>query len=88
MRNARMSIIPSFLTTINEILILTVGFLLIIKGQITLGMLLAAQTIAFNLKFEIERIISFFRILPSFSSNVLRLEDVLEQPIDPVDLLI
>ncbi len=83
-RNARMSIIPSFLTTLNEILILTVGFLLIIKGQITLGMLLAAQTIAFNLKSEIERIISFFRILPSFSSNVLRLEDVLEQPIDPV----
>tara|TARA_B100000579_G_C22835924_1_gene858739 strand:+ start:225 stop:2447 length:2223 start_codon:yes stop_codon:yes gene_type:complete len=84
MRNARMAMIPSLLTTINEILILSVGFFLVLKGEITLGMLLAAQTIALNLKGQIESVINFVRALPTFSSNVLRLEDVLEQPIDPV----
>jgi ABC-type bacteriocin/lantibiotic exporter with double-glycine peptidase domain len=47
-------------------------------------MLLAAQTIAANLKKQIEQVIQFVRSLPEFSANVLRLEDVLEQPIDPV----
>ena len=84
LRNSRMAIIPSILTTVNEILILSVGFLLVLKGELTLGMLLAAQTIAFSLKSQIESVINFVRSLPDFSSNVLRLEDVLEQPIDPL----
>ncbi len=84
MRNTRMAMIPSILTTINEILILSVGFILVLKGELTLGMLLAAQTIALSLKGQIENVINFVRVLPSFASNVLRLEDVLEQPIDPV----
>ena len=84
MRNARMQMIPSLMTTLNEVAILTVGFLLVLNGQLTLGMLLAAQTIAANLKKQIEEVIAFVRSLPEFSANVLRLEDVLEQPIDPV----
>ena len=84
MRNARMALVPSMLTTTNEVLILSVGFLLVIKGELTIGMLLAAQTIAFNLKGEIESVINFVRGLPDFSASVLRLEDVLEQPIDPI----
>ena len=84
LRNSRMAIIPSILTTVNEILILSVGFLLVLKGELTLGMLLAAQTIALSLKSQIESVINFVRSLPDFSSNVLRLEDVLEQPIDPL----
>ncbi len=84
MRNARMALVPSMLTTTNEVLILSVGFLLVIKGELTIGMLLAAQTIAFSLKGEIESVINFVRGLPNFSASVLRLEDVLEQPIDPI----
>ena len=84
MRNARMQMIPSLMTTINEVAILTVGFILVLKGELTLGMLLAAQTIAANLKKQIEQVIQFVRSLPEFSASVLRLEDVLEQPIDPV----
>jgi NHLM bacteriocin system ABC transporter peptidase/ATP-binding protein len=84
MRNARMQMIPSLMTTLNEVLILTVGFLLVLNGQLTLGMLLAAQTIASSLRKQIEQVIQFVRSLPEFSANVLRLEDVLEQPNDPV----
>ena len=63
---------------------LIIGFVLVINGQMTLGMLLAAQTIAFGLKGEIEKLIGFVQKLPQFESELLRLEDVLEQPRDPL----
>jgi NHLM bacteriocin system ABC transporter peptidase/ATP-binding protein len=84
LRNARLRLIPNALTTFNEIAVLLLGFLLVIRGELTLGMLLAAQTIAFSLKGQIESLISFAQQLPEFEAGVLRLEDVLEQPRDPL----
>ena len=84
LRNARLRLIPNALTTFNEVAVLLLGFLLVIRGELTLGMLLAAQTIAFSLKGQIEGVISFVQQLPSFEAGVLRLEDVLEQPRDPL----
>lgn len=84
LRNARIRVVPSAMTTFNEIAILLVGFWLVIQGQLTLGMLLAAQTITLSLKGQIEAVISFVQSLPAFEAEVLRLEDVLEQPRDPV----
>jgi len=84
LRNARLRLIPNGLTTFNEVAVLLLGFLLVIRGDLTLGMLLAAQTIAFSLKGQIEGLIGFVQQLPSFSAGVLRLEDVLEQPRDPL----
>ena len=47
-------------------------------------MLLAAQTIALSLKTQIDSVINFIQQLPVFEAEVLRLEDVLEQPRDPL----
>ena len=82
LRNARLRLIPNALTTFNEVAVLLLGFFLVIRGDLTLGMLLAAQTIAFSLKGQIEAAISFVQQLQGFSAGVLRLEDVLEQPLD------
>ena len=82
LRNARLRLIPNALTTFNEVAVLLLGFFLVIRGELTLGMLLAAQTIAFSLKSQIEAAISFVQQLQGFSAGVLRLEDVLEQPKD------
>lgn len=82
--NARLRLIPNALTTLNEVAVLLLGFLLVIRGDLTLGMLLAAQSIAFSLKGQIESVISFVQQLPDFEAGVLRLEDVLEQPRDPL----
>lgn len=84
LRNARLRLIPSALTTFNEVAVLLLGFFLVIRGNLTLGMLLAAQSIAFNLKGQIEALINFVQQLQGFSAGVLRLEDVLEQPKDPL----
>ena len=75
LRNARLRLVPSALTTANEVLVLVIGFLLVIRGELTLGMLLAAQTIAFSLKGQIEAVIGFVQQLPEFEAGVLRLED-------------
>ena len=84
LRNARLRLIPNGLTTFNEVAVLLLGFLLVIRGDLTLGMLLAAQTIAFSLKGQIESVIGLVQQLPGFEAGVLRLEDVLEQPRDPL----
>ena len=55
-----------------------------IQGELTLGMLLAAQTIALSLKTQIDSVMTFVQQLPTFEAEVLRLEDVLEQPHDPL----
>lgn len=82
--NAKIRVVPSILTTFNEIAILLVGFWLVMQGELTLGMLLAAQTITMSLKGQIESVIGFVQDLPQFSAEILRLEDVLEQPRDVI----
>ena len=84
LRNARIRIIPNALTTFNEVAIFILGFFLVLQGELTLGMLLAAQTIALALKTQVDRVINFVQQLPTFEAEVLRLEDVLEQPRDPL----
>jgi NHLM bacteriocin system ABC transporter peptidase/ATP-binding protein len=81
---AKMELLPEFLTTFNEVSILMIGFILVLNGKLTLGMLLAAQVIALKFAEEINSILSFVRALPEFQGHVIRLEDVIEQPIDPI----
>lgn len=83
-RLAKMELLPEFLTTFNEISVLSVGFILVLYGKMTLGMLLAAQVVALKFAEEINAILSFVRSLPEFQGHIIRLEDVIEQPIDPV----
>jgi NHLM bacteriocin system ABC transporter peptidase/ATP-binding protein len=82
--NAAMEMLPVFLSTLNEISVLLVGFLLVLQGKLTLGMLLAAQMVAMELGKEIEKTLTFLRGLPTFEASLLRLEDVIEQPLDPL----
>ena len=84
LRNARIRVVPNALTTLNEVAIFVLGFFLVIQGELTLGMLLAAQTIALSLKTQVDSVINFIQQLPTFEAEVLRLEDVLEQPHDPL----
>ena len=80
--NTRLRMIPKFLTTFNELSVFIIGFFLVISGDLTLGMLLAAQTITVSLKNEIDKLINFIQDLPQIEAAVIRLEDVLEQSND------
>jgi len=80
--NTQLRMLPKFLTTFNELAVFIIGFFLVISGDLTLGMLLAAQTITVSLKNEIDKLIIFIQDLPAVEAAILRLEDVLEQPND------
>lgn len=82
--NAAMELLPGFLSSFNQISVLGVGFLLVLQGKLTLGMLLAAQMVAMALGEEIQKTLAFLRGLPTFEASLLRLEDVMEQPQDPL----
>ncbi|MFN5220072.1 MAG: NHLP family bacteriocin export ABC transporter peptidase/permease/ATPase subunit [Cyanobacteriota bacterium] len=84
LRQSLLGLVPSFLTQLNTLAVLVVGFLLVLQGQLSLGMLLAAQQVTAGLKTEIDRLIAFVQDLPRVETAVLRLEDILEHPIDPL----
>ena len=83
-RQAALGLLPTLLSQLNTLGVLLVGFLLVLQGQLTLGMLLAAQQVAAGLKGEIDRLVGFVADLPQIETAVLRLQDVLDHPIDPL----
>jgi len=83
-RQAALGLVPTLLSQLNTLGVLLVGFLLVLQGELTLGMLLAAQQVAAGLKGEIDRLVGFVADLPQMETAVLRLQDVLDHPIDPL----
>jgi NHLM bacteriocin system ABC transporter peptidase/ATP-binding protein len=84
LRQAALGLLPTLLTQLNTLGVLFVGFLLVLDGRLTLGMLLAAQQVSAGLKGEVDRLVSFVTFLPSMETAVLRLHDVLDNPRDPL----
>jgi ABC-type bacteriocin/lantibiotic exporter with double-glycine peptidase domain len=84
LRQSSLALLPDLLSQLNSLAVLMVGFLLVLQGQLTLGMVLAAQQVATGLKAEIDRLIAFVAELPRIETAVLRLQDVLDHPIDPL----
>lgn len=77
-----LALLPTFLSQINTLSVLVVGFLLVMGGQLTLGMVLAAQQVASGLKKQVDEVISFVADLPQIESSILRLQDVMDHPED------
>ena len=84
LRQAALGLWPGLLSQLNTLGVLVLGFLLVLDGRLTLGMLLAAQQVAEGLKGEVDRLVGFVADLPEIETAVLRLEDVLDHPRDPL----
>lgn len=84
LRQARLELVPQLLNQVNHLAVLIVGFVLVLRGEMTLGMVLAAQQVSGGLKGEIDRWVAFVRGLPKMQASLLRLEDVLGEPADPL----
>lgn len=83
-RQAALGLAPHLLNQLNTLGVLFVGFVLVLQGQLTLGMLLAAQQVTLALKAEVDRLVAFVAELPQIETAVLRLQDVLKHPRDPL----
>ncbi|MEB3323831.1 MAG: cysteine peptidase family C39 domain-containing protein, partial [Cyanobacteriota bacterium] len=88
LRQAALGLVPTLLNQLNTLGVLFVGFLLVLDGRLTLGMLLAAQQVAAGLKGEVDRLVAFVSDLPEIETAVLRLQDVLDNPQDPLLLTV
>ena len=88
LRQAALGLVPTLLNQLNTLGVLFVGFLLVLDGRLTLGMLLAAQQVAAGLKGEVDRLVAFVADLPEIETAVLRLQDVLDNPQDPLLLTV
>ncbi len=88
LRQAALALVPTLLNQLNTLGVLFVGFLLVLDGRLTLGMLLAAQQVAAGLKGEVDRLVAVVAALPQIETAVLRLQDVLDNPRDPLLLTV
>ncbi len=77
-----LSAVPSLLELLNQVLILVIGGLLILKGDFTVGMLLAFQGFATGFLQPVKQLVSMGSELQEMKGALVRLDDVLQHPPD------
>lgn len=81
--NQVLGILPSFLFAIASMLVLVVGGLRVMDGNLSIGMLLAFQGLMHSFMEPVNNLVSFGSDLQEVEGNLNRLDDVLQNPIVP-----
>jgi ATP-binding cassette, subfamily C, bacterial len=74
--------LPVLLTAMTTTLVLAIGGWQIINGQMTIGGLVAFQTLLTSFQTPINQLMGFAVTLPTLAGNLMRLDDVLANTID------
>lgn len=77
-----LTVFPAFLTGINNVIVLTIGSFLILKGKMTIGMLVAFQSLMTSFMGPVIEIVGLGAELQEMKGEISRLDDVLKYPID------
>ncbi|MEA5022644.1 NHLM bacteriocin system ABC transporter peptidase/ATP-binding protein [Desulfitobacterium sp. LBE] len=77
-----LSVFPSFLTGINNALVLVIGGFLILEGQMTIGMLVAFQSLMSSFMTPVTGLVGLGAELQEMTGEMNRLDDVLNYPLD------
>ena len=77
-------LIPDVSGKITDVLILMAGGLLCIRGQMTIGMLIAFNALFDSFCDPVNQLVGFFKDFEKMKSNVKRVEDIEKYPTDPV----
>ncbi|GAB6037544.1 NHLP family bacteriocin export ABC transporter peptidase/permease/ATPase subunit [Fundidesulfovibrio butyratiphilus] len=78
-----LSVVPVILTGINQMALLCLGGLFIIKGNMTIGMLTAFQGLMGNFMEPVNQLVGLGGQFQTVRADLERLEDVIDNPIDP-----
>ncbi|MFB2880573.1 NHLP family bacteriocin export ABC transporter peptidase/permease/ATPase subunit [Floridanema aerugineum] len=78
-------VLPILLTALTTTLVLAVGGWQVMNGQMSIGMLVAFQTLLISFQTPINQLMGFGTTLPTLAGNIMRLDDVLAN--DPDTLL-
>ncbi len=78
-----LSVIPTFLYATTIVAILTIGGLSIMNGEITIGMLVAFQSLMFSFLSPVNQMVNLGGQLQEMEGTLNKLDDVLQYRIDP-----
>ena len=78
--NQVFSVMPIFLSALSSLLLLIVGSWRIINGDLTVGSLIAFQGLMFSFQEPVNNLLSFGSTLQELEGNLIRLDDVLQNP--------
>lgn len=78
-----LSRLPTFLTALATASILIIGGLRVMNGSLSIGMLIAYQTLTQEFLKPVNNLVNFGSTLQDLESDFNRIDDVLQNPIDP-----
>ncbi|MFB2892469.1 NHLP family bacteriocin export ABC transporter peptidase/permease/ATPase subunit [Aerosakkonemataceae cyanobacterium BLCC-F50] len=77
-----LSILPTFLTALATACILIIGGLRVMNGSLSIGMLVAYQTLTGEFLRPVNNLVNFGSTLQELEADLNRLDDVLQNPVD------
>ncbi len=82
MTNQIFSVLPTLLSALSSLVLLVVGGLRVMEGHLSIGMLVAFQGLMQSFLLPVNNLVSFGSTLQELEGNMIRLDDVLANPID------
>lgn len=80
--NQTFSVLPTLLSAFSSMLLLVVGGLRVMDGHLSIGMLVAFQGLMHSFQEPVNNLVNFGTTLQELEGNLIRLDDVLDNPID------
>lgn len=77
-----LSILPTFLTALATTSILIIGGLRVMNGSLSIGMLVAYQSLTYQFLNPVNNLLNFGSTLQELEADLNRLDDVLQNPVD------
>jgi ATP-binding cassette, subfamily C, bacterial len=80
--NQIFSVLPLLLSALSSVMLLVVGGLRVMDGHLSIGMLVAFQGLMYSFQSPVNNLVNFGTTLQELEGNLLRLDDVLDNPIE------
>lgn len=74
--------IPDAVKMLGDVLILIVGGLMVIEGQMTIGMLIAFTTLFGSFSEPVDALVGFVKNIQTTKADINRVEDIMKYPLD------